>query len=345
MCCILIFLFVLTSCADYNGQAPNAARGNKLTQGVDIDGIKLSLWTAYWHDEGLIAEIEGVNEVLTNISHFAAYFNQAKELFIPDKIMEAYAKVTAIAKPREYRNYLSFVNDIQLGENTSSLKDTDLLYSLFETEEAINKHVEDVLNLTLKAGFDGIEIDYEAINQDLELWQFFIKFIEKLYQSCQEEGIPLRVVLEPKAPLDTIGFPQGPEYVLMCYNLHGNGTEPGPKADKEFLTDIIKKSAHLPGQVNFALATGGFDFQSSGIVAALTEKEATELLLTYGHSPTRDLTSQTLFFNYQDHQGIDHQVWYADKETLMYWIGIILESGNRNISLWKTGGNLSLLDL
>ena len=28
-------------------------------------------------------------------------------------------------------------------------------------------------------------------------------------------------------------FSAGASYVVMCYNLHGNGTEPGPKADSE----------------------------------------------------------------------------------------------------------------
>ena len=28
-------------------------------------------------------------------------------------------------------------------------------------------------------------------------------------------------------------FSEGASYVVMCYHLHGNGTEPGPKADPE----------------------------------------------------------------------------------------------------------------
>ena len=28
-------------------------------------------------------------------------------------------------------------------------------------------------------------------------------------------------------------FSEGASYVVMCYNLYGNGTEPGPKADSE----------------------------------------------------------------------------------------------------------------
>ena len=28
-------------------------------------------------------------------------------------------------------------------------------------------------------------------------------------------------------------FSEGASYVVMCYNLYGNGTEPGPKADLE----------------------------------------------------------------------------------------------------------------
>ena len=32
---------------------------------------------------------------------------------------------------------------------------------------------------------------------------------------------------------DALDFSEGASYAVMCYNLYGNGTEPGPKADPE----------------------------------------------------------------------------------------------------------------
>ena len=141
----------------------------------------------------------------------------------------------------------------------------------------------------------------------------------------------MRVLLEPNAPLDEIELPEGPEYVMMCYNLHGQGTRPGPKANRRFLESLVRKTRTLPGKVNFALATGGFDFDGNGTVKSITEKQVVELLALFEKSPEREEESQALFFDYIDNGGIEHRVWYADSKTINYWIDILQQAGNHDI--------------
>lgn len=308
-----------------------------------IDNINYSVWTTYWDTEDLEYEIGKIKQNLDQICYFAAYFDQNKRVFIPEQIYESFKKLRTLYGPEEYKHYLTFVNDLLLEGNQSSLKDMDLLYSLLETKESREKHIEEIVYLASKEGFQGIEIDYEAINKDFELWELFIEFIDELYTRAKNNNILLRVILEPNAPLDRIDLPPGPEYVMMCYNLHGYGNVPGPKANKKFIEELIRKTEALPGRVNFALATGGYDFQENGVVSSLTEREAAELLVLYDQSPIRDEESRALVFNYKDPQGVNHEVWYADKETIDYWIDIIWSTtGNDKISLWKIGGNLTL---
>lgn len=306
--------------------------------------INYSIWTTYWDTSNLESELEQMKDSIKDICYFAAYFNYEKRVFIPKETIESFEKVKATYGPTTYGSYLSFVNDLILEDNSSSLKDVGLLYSLFETEDSMNRHIKDILNMTVEEGFDGIEIDYEAINKDIKLWGLFSMFVEKLYESANERNIPLRIVLEPNAPLDRINLPKGPEYVIMCYNLHGYGTSAGPKANKVFIEEMIKKAEYLPGRVSFAFATGGYNFQSNGIVSSLTEKEAVELLSIYNESPVRDEKSHAQFFSYIDYEGVKHEVWYADKDTIQYWIQIVKESGDYDISLWRLGGNITLCD-
>ena len=308
----------------------------------DQDPISYSIWTTYWDTENLVDEIADIEGSIDSICYFAAYFNKDKLPFIPKETMDSLEKVKKLYTSMEYNSYLTFVNDLILEDNTSSLKDVDLLHTLFENDKSMDKHIQDILNMTIEEGFDGIEIDYEAIRQDITLWQLFAEFVEKLYKASNEKNILVRVVLEPNAPLDRIELPEGPEYVMMCYNLHGQGTKPGPKANKTFLEDMIKKTKTLPGKVNFALATGGYDFDGNGKVRSLTERQAVELLALFDSSPERDEESQALFFDYIDNEGVKHQVWYADSETIKYWIDAIQKSGNHDISLWRMGGNLNL---
>ncbi len=44
-------------------------------------------------------------------------------------------------------------------------------------------------------------------------------------------------------------------------------------------------------------------------------------------------------FKYTDEDGIEHEVWYADKNTLNSWMQVIKEKGY-GISLWRLGGNV-----
>lgn len=61
----------------------------------------------------------------------------------------------------------------------------------------------------------------------------------------------------------------------MCYNLHGNVSEPGGKATPEFIKNSIEEMSKVPENKDFAIATGGFDWQTNGKTTAVTEAEAT----------------------------------------------------------------------
>lgn len=337
---ILSISLSLIGCSEQKDQDGNA-KGNVRE---DQDHISYSIWTTYWDTEDLDSEFSRIKNKIDKVSYFAAYFNSHKIAFIPKETIESFEKINDLYEDMEYNRFLTVVNDLMLPDGRTSLKDTDLIGTLFESDDAREEHIEDIIKLVTKEGFDGIEIDYEGIKNDRNLWEKFSKFIERLYDVAYERNIVVRVLLEPNAPVDEINLPNGPEYAIMCYNLYGFNTEPGPKANKEFIQEMIEKSTHLPGKVNFAIATGGFDFKDEGTVIALTEREAMELIAIYGENANRDKDSQAMFFNYIDGEGIHHEVWYADKDTIKYWVGIIQEAGHEKISIWKIGGHINLED-
>lgn len=294
-----------------------------------------TFWLAYWDLDDFEKDTKSIKSEIHAVSHFAAYFNDDENLFIPESTLSS---LTLKESKQDYINYLSFVNDITYHGGSSSLKDTDLLNKLFETSD---KHIEDIIFLTLDHGFDGVEIDYEGIKNDMELWQDYAGFIEKLYERTKENNLFLRVVLEPSVPSKELNFVEGPEYVLMAYNLHGPGSKPGPKADKDFLLKMLEKQKEIPGELNFALSTGGFDFLSDNTVQSLNEKEAHVLIEKYDVETSRDNKSQALYFRYLDEDNIEHEVWFSDSNTLKYWISILEEHKIYKYSFWKIGGNLN----
>lgn len=324
--CLILILYLLSGCAF----PPNSGKPVPST----VNKEKISAWVIYWEADNAMAQIADLDGRLESLEFFAAYFDAQNQLFVPDKIAQLREKVQqAYGESLTWSNYLTFVNDKLLAEGGSSLKDTELLYALLSDTTARKQHIEQILDLTKSGGYDGIEIDYEAIRKDMVLWQHFIDFITELSAETTQRGLLLRVVLEPGIPYEALSFPAGPEYVIMCYNLHGPGSEPGPKADDTFLLELTKKTSGLPGRKNFAIATGGFEWTGDA-VAALSQEEAHALARQKNVVQQRDANSQALSFSYS-HDDIIHQVWYADSITLEHWMNLLRGTGDVSVSLWR----------
>lgn len=297
----------------------------------------LSLWTVYWDDEDLFTEIEDRKEEINNLSFFAAYFDSENKLFIPEATTKANKDVNETYSDRPWSHYLTIVNDKIKEDGTSSLKDTELLEALFSSEEVMDNHIAEIINMTLEGNYDGVEIDYEAIRKDTELWEKFIVFSTKLYEQTNKNGLGLRIILEPSAPMDTMKFPDGPQYAIMCYNLYGYGTDPGPKANPEFLEELVNKAKSLPGETEFILATGGFTWSDSGKAKAITTQEAEETLQNSGVKTNRDKESQYVYYNYKDENGEGHTVWYADDKTIEHLVKTLEDLKVKKYGIWRIG--------
>ncbi|MEG1254625.1 glycosyl hydrolase family 18 protein [Clostridium sp.] len=294
----------------------------------------LSAWIAYW-DLDVNEELKILDKQLKEISYFGAYFDSHNELVMTQQLVNYYNET----KNQDYIKYLTIVNDKINSDGTSLLKDTHLLKSLLTDSTLRSKHVKDIINLASQYGFDGIEIDYEQIKGDMELWNNYLLFINELYNESEMAGLKLRVILEPNTPFDNIEFAEGPTYVMMCYNLHGGFSEPGEKSNSNFIKELIDKMEKVPGNKSFAIATGGFNWRSDGKVTSLSEVEAKELVKEYNAKEEVEAESQCMVFKYTDEAGIEHEVWYANKNTLSSWMKVIEEKGY-GISLWRLGGNL-----
>ncbi len=330
----LTFLALLITVQLFSGCAFLSRSEASAPPAVQSPEAKLSAWVAYWDAEDAMAEIADLGDRLENLLYFGAYFDAQDRLFIPDTIVQFKEQIEQTygeTAPRPA--YLTFINDKLLAQGGSSLKDTALLYALLETPDARRAHISDILALTEGGGYDGVEIDYEAMRKDMVLWGYFINFITELSQQTQQRGLLLRVVLEPGIPYEALSFPEGPEYVIMCYNLHGPGSEPGPKADDAFLLELVKKTANLPGRRHFALATGGFEWVGTS-VTALSQKEAYALSRQEKAAPQRDAGSQAVSFAYRGQDGV-HQVWYADAITLTHWMSLLRGTGDFGITIWR----------
>lgn len=298
------------------------------------------LWLAYWSYQGYEKELLCLGKQDTAVSVFGVLYDwQGDQPFLTQETEELLQKVKK-EKGEGEKLYLSFINDLRLEDGSFSNKDPELLQRLFGNAEDGVKHAEEIVELACANGVDGIEIDYENIKKKEELWEPFCLFLEELSQRCEEEGLLLRVVLGAY-DTDKALFPEGIEYAVMCYNLYGTHSGPGPKADIAFLEETFERCRSLPGSVSAAFSTGGFVWAGESCEKALTEEEAEELYTSLGAEASelvRDAASGALHFTYTQ-EGAEREVWYADGETLSLWKQTAKEYGIRKFSLWKAGGN------
>jgi len=341
----LIILFVLTisviyikiNSEDYlNKKDKNVIKETTRIFGENINN--LSAWVAYW-DLNADHEIGILDKQLKNICYFAVNFNSNNKLMMSEELSNYYNST----KSSNYNKYITIVNDKINSDGSSLLKDTNVLKTLLSNSDLRSNHIEEIINLAVKYDFDGVEIDYEQIKNDMNLWKAYILFINELYQKAEKEGLKIRVILEPNIPFDKLSFDEGPTYVIMCYNLHGGFSKPGEKANPKFIRGLIEKTSKIPGVKDFAIATGGFNWSSNGKTTQVSETEASNILKEYSSKAERDDESQCLFFKYKDRENINHEVWYADKITLKSWMMVIAEKGH-DISIWRLGGNLFQYD-
>nr|MBC9203573.1 glycosyl hydrolase [Paenibacillus sp. PL91] len=307
--------------------------------------LELSAWLADWQWQNGLENLEVLKEGLTSLQMFAAYFDQTDSLYFTDDYDEAMPEVLKLFEQSGLDHvYLTVVNDQILPSGESRQKDPELITRLMSSEESRRRHADELIAAAEQYGFGGVELDYERVAE--EDWDKVLLFISDLYSRLKDKGKSLRVVLETRAKIEQLKMPEGPDYVMMAYNLYGFHSGPGPKADHAFIKQLTSRMAYLPGKPYIAFSVGGFDWQEAGKATALTEVQASNLAKQKGSTVRRDQASGSVYFDYTDEDQVKHTVWYADEKTLLQWIEIAQQADINKVAIWRLGEmQISSLDL
>lgn len=308
--------------------SPNIQQEEEEQVGVSFH----SGWIPYWDIEN--AQLDWMSSEVKpeEIVSFGVLY-EGIDLYIPPETRDMTRKIKEMAGDKKV--YLSFINDLKV-EEVFYQKDKELLETILEGQLDRGYQVERIIRLAQEMEVDGIEIDFENLKDDLELWDKFTLFIEQLTEESQKQNLGLRVVL-PYNGVKYAQLPQGPHYIIMCYNLYGLHSTAGPKADKEFLEHTFAMNQVLGENVSMAFANHGFSWSDTGEVEAITITQARTLEKLYDAAAVRDENSGCVRFNYEDIEGVNYEVWYGDETTMQYWMELATAYGYTKFALWRYG--------
>ena len=288
-------------------------------------------WCVYWDGDAVFAaagNLANYDELIL----FGCIYDENADLYIPEQLRQLYEEFPVTGE--QTRLYLSFINDVMQEDGTAVQKSPEFLAQVLKDEQLGDRVIEEMIAQTKAWGLDGVELDYENIDRQENLWNEYLEFVDRLARRTEEEGLSLRIVLGAYAPVDEYAFPTAPQYVVMCYNLYGTHSAPGPKADAEFLQQMVERFDGM--NVAFALANGGFEWDDQDrAVRSLTAKSAGKLLVESGADYTRE-ESGAVYFSYPAEDGT-HTVWYGDKETIATWEDVLTGYSRQDIEvdLWR----------
>lgn len=296
----------------------------------------ISLWLPEWEKDAVIADLDGPPfKQVKSLRLFGVYFDEEDDFLMTDPLIELYEEIKQ-KRNDDQELILSIVNDYVKDEGPTIQKDSTLLHRLIKDDPSRQQHIEEIVQLTARFEIDGIEIDYERIDEkDID---HYIQFIQDLYERLKERNKSLYVVLEPNFNFQ-IDLPRGPQYSVMAYNVHGYHSGPGAKATFSFLEELMSKLQEAKQPIDIALATGGFIWSEKGEITAVTEKDVERILDEHKITVSRDKKSSALSFEFE-YEKENHEVWYADVQTLQDWIHHIKrhDATYHHFPLWRFGG-------
>ena len=296
-------------------------------------------WLPYWEYEEALNECEDQGHPYDTVIAFEVLFERDGSLYVP---METERMINALHRMysgTDTKIYVSVVNDLHKANDTFDNKSVSILQTIFQDESSVSRHISDLLNFVDEWRLDGIEIDYENIKNDEKLWGQYEAFLDRLAKELEQNGIEMRIALEPYA-LRHLSVPETATVSVMCYNLYGDHSGPGPKANLAFLAELAELYDGIRPQVSMAFAAGGFVWQGDRSMRDVTQLEAEKLLRSKGLTCERDEASGVLFVNWMQ-DGKSMSMWYADGTTLAIWRDAMKEKGYTHFDLFDLDGNLA----
>jgi spore germination protein YaaH len=216
---------------------------------------------------------------------------------------------------------------------------------------SVGQHmIEQLAALCREHGYQGIQVDFEGA-QPTER-EPFTAFITALAEKLHAQGDKLSTVVTAKyynvmsgrAAMYNDAALSGPsDYMFVLdWGLHWTTSAPGGMDEMPWFKRVAEYTATLPNKSKYVLGMPmyGIDWPNGGGSAnpgtPLEFDNIMALTSEYGATPEWDAEAADPHFSYTDSNGVHHDVWYSDQQSIAARVALA-ESLGLGVGLWHLG--------
>jgi len=311
-----------------------------------VPPIKFGGWVTYWDfKRGMETALKG-NGIYRDIFLFSAQLDvDGTPIMVNSKGID-YRSAIGQLKNSGMQTWMTIVNDVKsIDGNKPILKDPQIVHNILKNKTLRLKHRREIIDLALKFGVSGIDIDYENLLPEDRVP--FSRFISELSSELKKRDLSLSVTVQPKmrnrdnlgnAAMDWSEICRHADRLqIMLYNLHGKKNGPGPLATVDWISDVLR---YAKSQCKFEtivpiLKVSGMHW-SPNKVTTVHYDQIVALKNTHQALLERETTSQVPFFSYKLNTGMG-VVYFEDALSLKIKINHIFSMGFDKVVFWSLG--------
>lgn len=231
------------------------------------------------------------------------------------------------------------------------VRGSDPAPALLSSPERRRRHIQNIVNETLKHNYDGFDIDYEGLDSSLR--GEYTVFITDLAQALHAQGKLLTIAVHAKTS-DYGGLGGYQDWAalgkvvdrmrIMTYDYHWRGGGPGPVAPVYWVQDVAEyaKSVVDPAKVVIGVPFYGYNWPTGGTAIAQVWETINEriqqdrLTVNLMESNANGLVQENWITYYGS--GGRREVWFATKRSLEAKLGLVQQYDLAGVAIWRLGG-------
>lgn len=234
---------------------------------------------------------------------------------------------------------LLMVNNAKQQQNNSPI------HTVLTNPSLRNKAITNLETYIKKYNLDGINIDFEMV--DAQDKDNLSAFMQELSARLKPQGYIISIDVFPKQDESNdvsiaYDYAQLAKYadkiMIMTYDNHGSWSDAGPIADIRWVENNLKYALKFipKNKLYIGIAGYGYDWSSKGI-ESLEYGPIMNLVERFNSPILWDEPTKSPHFDYTGPDGVTHQVWYENSESIKYKLDLVNKYDIAGAALWKLG--------